>query len=351
MISGFSQSPGINLLLNSILAAATALLIGIIAGNPMIKWLKKQQIGQVVRENGPQSHFDKSGTPTMGGVLIIFGVTVSMLIWSPWQNIFMWIALLVFVGFGVIGWWDDYLKIVKKHPRGLRSRWKFIWLSVISLIVSWLIFVALNANYANFLIIPFMVHQFVPLSWGLIILTYLVLVSTSNAVNLTDGLDGLATIPSILIIFSLTAYAFVESSSLWSTWLHLPYIPHAASMVIFGASLIGACIGFLWFNAYPAQVFMGDVGALALGGAIGIMATVVRQEILLIIMGGLFVVEALSVILQVTYYKLTKKRILKMAPLHHHFELCGWPEPKIVIRFSIITLFLVFIGLFSLFFR
>ena len=345
------HSPGLNLIINAIFAAITALLISIIAGKPMIRWLQRQQIGQVVREDGPSTHFDKRGTPTMGSILIIISVVISSLIWGSWHNIFLWMALLVMVGFGIIGWWDDYRKLVLKNPNGLKSRWKFFWLSAISLIASWFIFTVLKANHADFLLIPFWVDHLVPLSGWLVVLTYFVLVSTSNAVNLTDGLDGLATIPSLLIIFAFTLYAFVESSALWSHWFHLPHIPYAASMVIFGASLMGACIGFLWFNAYPAQIFMGDVGALALGGAIGVMATVVRQELLLIIMGGLFVVEALSVILQVGSYKLTKKRIFKMAPIHHHFELSGWPEPKVVIRFSIITLFLVSIGLLNLFLR
>lgn len=346
-----TYSPGLSLLVRGIFAALTALLISILIGKPMIKWLQRRQVGQIVRDDGPKSHFDKRGTPTMGGVLIIFAVVVSTLIWAPWHNVFVWMSLLVVVGFGAIGWWDDHLKSVLKHPKGLRSRWKFFWLSVISLVVSWVLFTALKANHADFLLIPFWLHGLIPLSGWLVVLTYLVLVSTSNAVNLTDGLDGLATIPSLLVICAFTVYAFVESSQLWSNWFQLPYIPHAAAMVIFGASLIGACIGFLWFNAYPAQVFMGDVGALALGGAIGVMATVVRQEILLIIMGGLFVVEVLSVILQVGSYKLFGRRVFKMAPIHHHFELSGWPEPKVVIRFSIITLFLVCIGLFNLFLR
>lgn len=346
-----AHSPGLNLLVNSLFAAMTALLISLMFGKPMIQWLQRKQIGQVVRDDGPQSHCQKTGTPTMGGVLIIFAVVVSMLIWASWHHGFMWMALLVIVGFGAIGWWDDHLKIILKNPKGLRSRWKFFWLSVVSLVAAWFIFIGLKASHADFLLIPFWVHKAIPLSGWLVVLIYLVLTSTSNAVNLTDGLDGLATIPALLIILAFTIYAFVESSHLWSHWFHLPYIPAAGSMVIFGASLIGACLGFLWFNAYPAQVFMGDVGALALGGAIGVMAVVVRQELLLIIMGGLFVVEALSVILQVGSYKLTRKRIFKMAPIHHHFELSGWPEPKVVIRFSIITLCLVVVGMFNLFLR
>lgn len=345
-----SHFTGEALLLRAVFAAMTSLLMSLFLGKPLIKWLQRQQLGQVVRTDGPKSHFDKSGTPTMGGVLIILSILIGSLIWSQWTNPLLWVVLFVLISFGAIGWVDDYLKVVRKNPKGLAVKWKFFWLSVCALVAAWSLEIILGHAHRAVLLIPFDESHWFPLSGWVLGLGYLVLVSSSNAVNLTDGLDGLAVINIILVVLGLMVYALVQSHGDFAHWFRKPFIPDAAVMVIVGASVVGACIGFLWFNAYPAQVFMGDVGALSLGGVIGVMALSVRQELLLLIMGGLFVVEALSVILQVGSYKLRKKRIFKMAPIHHHFELSGWAEPKVVTRFSIITLFLVLIGLANLFF-
>ena len=343
--------PVLRLLMRATFAALTALVLSLFIGKPMIRWLQKQQLGQVVRSDGPKTHFDKSGTPTMGGVLIIFSVIISSLVWANWSNPLLWVAIFVLISFGAIGWVDDYFKVVRKNPKGLAAKWKFLWLSICALIAGWALEIILGHVHRDIILIPFYESHWFPLSGWLIFLGYLVLVSSSNAVNLTDGLDGLAAINVILVVFGLMVYALVQSHGDFSQWVHKPFIPSSSVMVIVGASIIGACVGFLWFNTYPAQVFMGDVGALALGGVIGVMALSVRQELLLLIMGGLFVVEAVSVILQVGSYKLRKKRIFRMAPIHHHFELLGWAEPKVVMRFSIVTCFLVLIGLANLFFR
>ena len=337
------------LTLRAVLAALTALLIMLIFGGPMIRRLQRQQIGQVVRDDGPQSHLAKSGTPTMGGILILFAIAVSSLLWTQWSNIYFWVVLIVMIGFGVIGWLDDHLKLVLKNPRGLRSRWKYFWQSVIGIVAAVILYLNIDQHVGTELVIPFFANVSVHLGVGLAVLTYFVIVGSSNAVNLTDGLDGLAIMPVVLVAGGLAAFAYFESNSVFASYLYVPFVPGAGEIAVFCASMVGAGLGFLWFNTYPAQVFMGDVGALALGAALGAIATVVRQELVLFIMGGIFVAETVSVILQVGYFKLSGgKRIFRMAPLHHHFELKGWKESKVIVRFWIITVILVLIGLSTL---
>jgi phospho-N-acetylmuramoyl-pentapeptide-transferase len=361
----------------AVMAALTALLIGLIAGPAVIRRLTALKIGQPVREYAMQSHLVKSGTPTMGGVLILIGISVSTLLWADLSNRFVWIVLIVTLGFGAIGWVDDWRKVVNKDPEGMRSREKYFWQSVIGLTAAlYLVFSISESN--NFrvlelfsswvqsgfdvnlppkagLLLPFFKEVSYPLGvFGFVILTYLVIVGSSNAVNLTDGLDGLAIMPVVMVGSSLGAFAYVTGSAVYSKYLFFPHIPGSGELMIFCAAMTGAGLAFLWFNAHPAQVFMGDVGALALGGALGTIAVIVRQEIVLAIMGGIFVAEALSVMLQVTYFKYTKKkygegrRLLKMAPLHHHFEKNGWKETQVVIRFWIITMLLCLVGLSTL---
>lgn len=337
------------LTLRSVLAALTALLISLCLGKPMIRRLQRQQIGQVVRDDGPQSHLNKSGTPTMGGILILLSIAVSSLLWSNWHDGYFWIVLGVTLGFGVIGWLDDYLKLVLKNPIGLRSRWKYFWQSVLGIAAAIGLYLLLRSSHNTNLLIPFFSHLYVPLGVGLVVLAYFVIVGASNAVNLTDGLDGLAIMPVMLVAGALGIFAYVSSNHSFANYLLIPFVPGAGEMAVFCSSMVGAGLGFLWFNTYPAQIFMGDVGALALGAALGVIAVVVRQELILFIMGGVFVLETVSVILQVGYFKWSGgKRIFKMAPIHHHFELKGWPEPKVIVRFWIITVILVLIGLASL---
>ena len=337
------------LTLRSVLAALTALLLALFLGKPAIAYLQQQQIGQVVRDNGPQSHLEKRGTPTMGGVLILFAISISVLLWSNWCDAYIWVVLAVMLGFGVIGWLDDYLKLVLKHSQGLRSRWKYFWQSVFGLAAACLLYYLLHQTHNTALLIPFFSHLYIPLGLGLVVLSYFVIVGSSNAVNLTDGLDGLAIMPVMLVAGALGIFAYVSSNHNFSQYLLIPFVPGAGEMAIFCASMVGAGLGFLWFNTYPAQIFMGDVGALALGAALGAIAIVVRQELILLIMGGVFVIETLSVVLQVGYFKWSGgKRIFKMAPLHHHFELKGWAEPKVIVRFWIVTVILVLVGLASL---
>ncbi len=361
----------------AVMAALTALLMGLIAGPYVIRRLTELKIGQQVRSYGMETHLVKSGTPTMGGVLILLSIVVSTLLWFDLSNRFVWIVLLVTLGFGVIGWVDDWRKVVNKDAEGMRSREKYFWQSMIGLVAAlYLVFSIsessnmrvlelffkwvqsgfdLNLPPKAGLLLPFFKEVSYPLGvFGFVILTYLVIVGSSNAVNLTDGLDGLAIMPVVMVGSALGIFAYVTGSSVFSKYLFLPHIPGAGELLIFCAAMAGAGLAFLWFNAHPAQVFMGDVGALALGAALGTIAVIVRQEIVLAIMGGIFVVEALSVMVQVTWFKYTKKkygtgrRILKMAPLHHHFEKSGWKETQVVVRFWIITMLLCLVGLSTL---
>ncbi|HEX5806670.1 MAG TPA: phospho-N-acetylmuramoyl-pentapeptide-transferase [Macromonas sp.] len=361
----------------AVMAAMTALLLGIGAGPYFIRRLTELKIGQPIREYAMQSHLSKSGTPTMGGVLILFAIAMSTLLWFDWSNRFVWIVLLVTLGYGAIGWADDWRKVVRKDPEGMRSREKYFWQSVIGLVAAvYLLFAIAGGSSTGMLafiqhwadsgfsvafpeqtglMVPFFKEVAYPLGMvGFIVMTYLVIVGSSNAVNLTDGLDGLAIMPVVLVGGALGIFAYVTGNAVFAKYLLLPHIPGSGELLIFCAAMGGAGLAFLWFNAYPAQVFMGDVGALALGGALGTVAVIVRQEIVLAIMGGIFVVEALSVMLQVSYFKYTKKkygegrRILKMAPLHHHFEKSGWRETQVVVRFWIITMLLCLIGLSTL---
>ena len=361
----------------AVMAALTALLIGLVAGPFVIRRLAALKIGQPIREYAMQSHLAKSGTPTMGGVLILIGIAVSTLLWADLSNRFVWIVMMVTFGFGAIGWVDDWRKVVNKDPEGMRSSEKYMWQSIIGLLAAlYLVFSIAESNNLRVLelfyswvksgfdvnlppkaglLLPFIKEVSYPLGvFGFVIMTYLVIVGSSNAVNLTDGLDGLAIMPVVMVGSALGVFAYVTGSSVYSKYLLFPHIPGSGELMIFCAAMAGAGLAFLWFNTHPAQVFMGDVGALALGGALGTIAVIVRQEIVLAIMGGIFVVEALSVMLQVTYFKYTKKkygegrRILKMAPLHHHFEKSGWKETQVVVRFWIITMLLCLVGLSTL---
>ncbi len=336
------------LTMRTILGVLTALLISFIIGPVMIRRLSYHQIGQTIREDGPESHHAKAGTPTMGGALILVAVAVSTLLWADLSNRYVWIVLLVTLGFGIIGWVDDYKKLVKGDSRGLIARWKYLWQSVIGFIAAVVLYLTAGSPAETHLLIPYL--KDVSINMGLLFIpfVYLVIVGSSNAVNLTDGLDGLAILPTVLVAGALGLFAYLSGHVGFSEYLRIPYLPGVGELMVFCAALVGAGLGFLWFNAYPAQVFMGDVGALALGAALGIVAVCVRQELVLLIMGGIFVMETVSVILQVASFKLTGKRIFKMAPLHHHFELIGWPEPRVIVRFWIITVILVLVGLASL---
>ncbi|MDR0576291.1 MAG: phospho-N-acetylmuramoyl-pentapeptide-transferase [Candidatus Accumulibacter sp.] len=336
--------------LRTVLAALTALIISFIAGPRVIRWLAAKKIGQAVRQHGPQTHLAKSGTPTMGGVLILISIGVTTLLWGDLGNRYVWVVLLVTLGYGAIGWYDDWKKVVYRDPKGLSGRWKYFWQSVLGLAVA--VYLALSSTVPAQmqLIVPFFKTISYPLgAVGFIVLTYLVIVGTSNAVNLTDGLDGLAIMPTVMIAAALAIFAYVAGSSVFSRYLLLPYIPGAGELAVFLGAMAGAGLGFLWFNVYPAEVFMGDVGALALGAALGTVAVIVRQEIVLAIMGGVFVAETLSVAAQVLYFRHSGgKRIFRMAPLHHHYELGGWKETQVVVRFWIITIMLVLAGLSTL---
>ena len=336
--------------LRTVLAALTALIISFIAGPRVIRWLAAKKIGQAVRLNGPQTHLTKSGTPTMGGVLILISIGITTLLWGDLTNRYVWVVLIVTLGYGTIGWYDDWKKVVYRDPKGLASRWKYFWQSVLGLLVAVYLAFSSTVPAQMELIVPFFKTVAYPLgSIGFIILTYLVIVGTSNAVNLTDGLDGLAIMPAVMIAAALAVFAYVAGSSVFSRYLLLPYIPGAGELAVFLGAMAGAGLGFLWFNAYPAEVFMGDVGALAIGAALGTVAVIVRQEIVLAIMGGVFVAETLSVAAQVLYFKHSGgKRIFRMAPLHHHYELGGWKETQVVVRFWIITIMLVLAGLSTL---
>ncbi len=361
----------------AVMAALTALLIGLIAGPRVIRRLTALKIGQPIRTNGMETHLVKSGTPTMGGVLILLAITISTLLWFDLSNRFVWIVLVVMIGFGAIGWADDWRKVVYKDPNGMRSREKYLWQSAVGLLAAlYLVFsISEVSNYRVFelfvswvqsgfdvdlppkagLLLPFFKSVSYPLGvLGFVVLTYLVIVGSSNAVNLTDGLDGLAIMPVVMVGSALGVFAYVTGSATYSRYLLFPHIPGSGELLIFCSAMAGAGLAFLWFNTHPAQVFMGDVGALALGAALGTIAVIVRQEIVLAIMGGIFVVEAISVMLQVTWFKFTKRRygegrrLLRMAPLHHHFEKSGWKESQVVVRFWIITMLLCLVGLSTL---
>jgi phospho-N-acetylmuramoyl-pentapeptide-transferase len=335
--------------LRAVLATLTALVISFIVGPSMIRNLTYYKIGQSVRDDGPQAHLSKAGTPTMGGALVLVAVGVTTLLWADLTNRFVWVVLVVTIGFGVIGWIDDSRKVVYHNAKGLPARAKFFWQSVIGMAAA--IYLAWSAQVPaeTELIVPFFKQIAYPLGlFGFVMLTYFVIVGTSNAVNLTDGLDGLAIMPTVMISSALAVFAYVAGHAVFSKYLGFPHIPGAGELTILCAALAGAGLAFLWFNAYPAEVFMGDVGALALGAAMGTIAVIVRQEIVLMVMGGVFVVETLSVIIQVTSFKLTGKRVFRMAPLHHHYELKGWKENQVVVRFWIITMMLVLIGISTL---
>lgn len=336
------------LTLRAILGVLTALAFSLILGPYMIRKLVEAQIGQAVRNDGPQSHLSKNGTPTMGGALIISAIAISTLLWADLSNRYVWVVLLVTLLFAAIGWVDDYRKVVEKNSRGLPAKWKYFWQSVTGAGAAIFLFTTAPSMAETSLIIPF----FKDFAWEMgiffVILTYFVIVGTSNAVNLTDGLDGLAILPTVLVGSALGVFAYLSGHLQFADYLNIPYIAGAGELVVFCATIAGAGLGFLWFNTYPAQVFMGDVGSLALGAALGVVAVIVRQEIVLFIMGGVFVMETISVILQVSSYKLTGRRIFRMAPIHHHFELKGWPEPRVIVRFWIITVILVLIGLSTL---
>ncbi|AWF82374.1 phospho-N-acetylmuramoyl-pentapeptide-transferase [Microbulbifer sp. A4B17] len=346
-VSGFSVFN--YLTVRAILAALTALGISLLVGPRMIHWLNHLQVGQAVRDDGPQSHLSKSGTPTMGGTLILASIFASALLWSDLSNRYVWVTLLVTFVFGAVGFVDDYKKVVYKNPRGLIARWKYFWQSVAGLGAAIYLYMSASSPAETQFFVPF--FKDVAINLGpvtFILLTYFVVVGSSNAVNLTDGLDGLAIMPTVMVGGALGVIAYLSGHMEFANYLHIPPIPGAGELAVFCAALGGAGLGFLWFNTYPAQVFMGDVGALALGAALGIIAVITRHEIVLFIMGGVFVMETVSVILQVASFKLTGKRIFRMAPLHHHFELKGWPEPRVIVRFWIITVILVLAGLATL---
>jgi phospho-N-acetylmuramoyl-pentapeptide-transferase len=336
------------LTLRIILGALTALLISFIVGPGMIRRLSFRQIGQNVRNDGPQSHLSKAGTPTMGGALILVAITASTLLWADLSNRHVWVVLIATLAFGAIGWVDDYKKLVLRNSKGLAARAKYSWQSLAGLTIAMFLFMTAQTPAETHLIVPFFKHVSINLGWLFIPLSYLVIVGTSNAVNLTDGLDGLAILPTVLIAGAFVIFAYVTGNVKFSHYLGIPFVRDAGEVAVFCGALVGAGLGFLWFNAYPAQVFMGDVGALGLGAALGTLAVVVRQELVLLIMGGVFAMETVSVILQVASFKLTGKRIFRMAPLHHHFELKGWPEPRVIVRFWIITVILVLVGLATL---
>jgi phospho-N-acetylmuramoyl-pentapeptide-transferase len=314
----------------------------------VIRKLNDLQMGQAIRSDGPKTHLSKAGTPTMGGALILLAIFISTLLWADLGNRYVWIVLGTTLAFGLVGWVDDYRKVVEKNPRGLPARWKYLWQSIFGLTTAIILYYTAQTPAETELIVPFFKNVALSMGPFYILFTYLVIVGTSNAVNLTDGLDGLAILPTVMVSGALGIIAYLTGNYQFATYLHIPYITGAGELLIISAALCGAGLGFLWFNTYPAMVFMGDIGALALGAALGVMAVIVRQEFVLAIMGGVFVIETLSVILQVASFKLTGKRIFRMAPLHHHYELKGWPEPRVIVRFWIITVVLVLIGLATL---
>jgi len=334
--------------LRTILGVLTALFIALLVGPLVIRRLSHLQIGQNVRSDGPESHLSKAGTPTMGGLLILVSIAASTLLWSDLGNRFVWVVLITTAVFGAIGWVDDYLKLTQGNSKGLTAARKYTWQSAAALIAALVLYFTAQTPAETSLIVPFFKSVSINLGWFYVVLTYFVIVGTSNAVNLTDGLDGLAILPAVMVAAALIVFAYVTGHVNFSSYLGVPYIAGVGEVCVFCGSIVGAGLGFLWFNTYPAQVFMGDIGALALGAALGIVAVMVRQELALVIMGGVFVVETASVILQVVSFKLTGRRIFRMAPLHHHFELKGWPEPRVIVRFWIITVILVLVALATL---
>ncbi|CAA9890038.1 phospho-N-acetylmuramoyl-pentapeptide transferase [Candidatus Methylobacter favarea] len=332
----------------AILGALTSLIISFIIGPVMIRRLTSNKIGQSVRQLGPQTHYGKAGTPTMGGALILIAIAISTLLWADLGNRYIWVILVVTLSYGIIGFIDDYRKVIRHNSDGLSAKAKYFWQSAISLIVAIFLYNTAVLPIETQFIVPFFKDFILDMGWMYIVLTYFVIVGSSNAVNLTDGLDGLAIMPTVMVASGLGIFAYLSGHVAFSEYLAIPYLPNAGELIVFCAALVGAGLGFLWFNAYPAMVFMGDVGALALGGALGVLAVLVRQEIVLMIMGGVFVMETISVIIQVASFKMTGKRVFRMAPIHHHFELKGWPEPRVIVRFWIITVILVLIGLATL---
>ena len=345
-ISGFNVVSYISV--RATMALLTALIVSLWIGPSVIRRLQLLKFGQEVRHDGPESHFSKRGTPTMGGVMILFAITLSTLLWTNLTNPYIWFSLFILLGYGAVGFVDDYRKITRKNTDGLIGRWKYFWLSVIALVGIFGMYAVGKDTDATRLVVPFFKDIMPQLGLFYIVLAYFVIVGTSNAVNFTDGLDGLAIMPTVFVAGAFALIAWATGNVEWAKYLYIPHLKFSSELVIFCTSIVGAGLGFLWFNTYPAQVFMGDVGSLALGGALGVVAVLVRQEFLLCIMGGVFVMETLSVMLQVGSYKLRKKRIFRMAPIHHHYELKGWPEPRVIIRFWIISLMLVLMGLVTL---
>jgi len=337
------------LTLRTILAVISALAISMLIGPGMISWLSRYQVGQQVRDDGPKTHLKKAGTPTMGGTLIIVAILIATLLWADLSNRFVWITIGVMLACGAVGFYDDYLKLVVKNTKGLAARWKYSWLSVAAIVAAVALWMTAQTPAETTFFLPVFKKVALPMTAAaFVILTYLMIVGMSNAVNLTDGLDGLAIMPSVMVAVGLGIFAWASGNAIYAPYLGIPAVPGAGEVAIFCGAIAGAGLGFLWFNTYPAQVFMGDVGALALGGALGVIAVIVRQEITVLLMGGIFVLETASVILQVASFKLTGKRIFRMAPIHHHFELKGWAEPKVIVRFWIISLLLVLAGLATL---
>ncbi len=344
--SGFAVFQYITL--RAILGTITALILSLVIGPMMIRKLSSYKIGQQIRDDGPQSHLSKAGTPTMGGALILVAIAISTLLWSDLSSEKVWVVLVVTLSFGLIGGVDDYKKLVYGNSKGLSAKAKYFWQTVVGFAAAYFIFSSAKTPIETTLIIPFAKDFLIPLGGAFVVLAYLVIVGSSNAVNLTDGLDGLAIMPTVMVAGALGVFAYLAGHSTFAGYLGIPYVAGVGELTIFCGALVGAGLGFLWFNTYPAMVFMGDIGALALGAALGVVAIYVRQELVLVIMGGIFVMETVSVILQVGSYKLTGKRIFRMAPIHHHFELKGWPEPRVIVRFWIITVVLVLVGLASL---
>ena len=332
----------------AIVSTLTALGLSLYFGPKLIRALQKMQIGQTVRDDGPESHLSKSGTPTMGGLLILAAIIISVLLWADLNNHYVWAVLFVVASFGIIGFVDDYRKVIRKDSNGLIARWKYFWQTVIGFTVAFFLYASAQAPQETALVLPFIKDVMPQLGLFYVFLAYFVIVGTSNAVNLTDGLDGLAIVPTIMVASAFAVFAYVTGNVNFSEYLNIPYIAQTSELVVVCTAIVGAGLGFLWFNTYPAQVFMGDVGSLALGAALGVIAVLVRQELVLFIMGGVFVMETLSVILQVGSYKLRGQRVFRMAPIHHHYELKGWPEPRVIVRFWIISLVLVLIGLATL---
>ncbi len=336
------------LTMRAIMAALTALVISLVCGPALIAWLTRRKIGQTVRNDGPGTHLTKAGTPTMGGTLILLAIGAGALLWGNPRSAYLWVVLGVTFGYGTIGFIDDYRKLTRRNPKGLSARAKILWQALIALAAAGVLYALADRPQETALLVPYLKSALIPLGGFYVAFTMLVIIGTSNAVNLTDGLDGLATMPAVLVGGALGVFAYAAGNVIFARYLGIPYVDGAGEMLVFCAALAGAGLGFLWFNSYPAQVFMGDVGALALGGALGTVAVVVRQELVLVIMGGIFVAETVSVMIQVASFRLTGKRVFRMAPLHHHFELKGWAEPKVIVRFWIITVILVLVGLSSL---